>query len=115
MLTSYEELRAYRHALLARLRASVFEMRAQRERFRRQRGADGPDQGLSDDAPWRWQRFGFTPREIDVAILLAQGCSNATVARRLDISPHTARHHTQHVLDKLGVHSRAEAGARLRQ
>ena len=33
---------------------------------------------------------------------------------RLGISPHTARHHTQRVLDKLGVHSRAAAGARLR-
>ena len=115
VLSSYEELQAHRRALLARLRASLFEMRAQREQVRRHRGGDGAAHAPVDDSGWRWQRFGFTRREVDVAILLAQGCSNATVARRLHISPHTARHHTQHVLDKLGVHSRAEAGARLRQ
>jgi DNA-binding CsgD family transcriptional regulator len=32
----------------------------------------------------------------------------------LGISAHTARHHTQRVLAKLKVHSRAEAGAKLR-
>jgi DNA-binding CsgD family transcriptional regulator len=58
--------------------------------------------------------YGMTPREIEVALLLAEGCSNRTIAHRLGISPHTARHHTQRVLVKLGVHSRAEAGARLR-
>jgi DNA-binding CsgD family transcriptional regulator len=115
VLTSYQELHAHRRTLLAQLRASMFELRSQREQSRRQRGGDGAGHVPADDASWRWQRFGFTRREIDVAVLLAQGCSNATVARRLDISPHTARHHTQHVLDKLGVHSRAEAGARLRQ
>jgi len=52
---------------------------------------------------------------VEVAILLAEGCSNSTVARRLGISPHTARHHTQRVLGKLGVHSRSAAGALLRR
>ena len=60
------------------------------------------------------EEFGMTRREVDVALLLAQGSSNTAVAYRLGISPHTARHHTQRVLDKLGVHSRAAAGARLR-
>jgi DNA-binding CsgD family transcriptional regulator len=59
-------------------------------------------------------RFGLTGRELEVAHLLAEGRSNAAIARTLSISPHTARHHTQRVLGKLGVHSRAEAGARLR-
>ena len=58
--------------------------------------------------------FGLTQREMEVARLLAQGLSNSVLAQRLDISPHTARHHTQRVLGKLGVHSRAEAAARLR-
>lgn len=47
--------------------------------------------------------------------MLAEGCSNVTVAERLGISPHTARHHTQRVLAKLGVHSRSAAGAVLRE
>jgi DNA-binding CsgD family transcriptional regulator len=32
--------------------------------------------------------------------------SNAEIARMLSISPHTARHHTENVLAKVGVRSR---------
>jgi DNA-binding NarL/FixJ family response regulator len=52
---------------------------------------------------------------MQVAMLLAEGRSNEDVAAALQVSPHTARHHTQHVLAKLGVHSRAQAGAKIRQ
>ncbi|MBA3659139.1 MAG: helix-turn-helix transcriptional regulator [Gemmatimonadales bacterium] len=58
---------------------------------------------------------GLTAREFQVARLLAEGLPNSEMAARLGISSHTARHHTQHVLRKLGVHSRAAAGARLRE
>ncbi|HEX6939079.1 MAG TPA: helix-turn-helix transcriptional regulator [Longimicrobiales bacterium] len=57
--------------------------------------------------------WGLTPRQAAVAALLAEGRSNAEVAERLGISPHTARHHTESVLMKLGVRSRAEVAARL--
>lgn len=57
--------------------------------------------------------WGLTPRQAAVARLLAEGRSNAEVAERLGISPHTARHHTESVLLKLGVRSRAEVAARL--
>jgi DNA-binding CsgD family transcriptional regulator len=59
-------------------------------------------------------RFGFTRRQADVALLLARGRSNEALARELCISPHTARHHTEQVLLKLGARSRAEVGALLR-
>jgi DNA-binding NarL/FixJ family response regulator len=59
-------------------------------------------------------RFGLTRREVQVAKLLALGRSNQAIARELKISSHTARHHTQRILSKLEVHSRAEAGAKLR-
>jgi DNA-binding CsgD family transcriptional regulator len=49
-----------------------------------------------------------------VAAMLAQGRSNSAIAAALRISTHTARHHTQRVLAKLGVHSRAQAGAKVR-
>jgi DNA-binding CsgD family transcriptional regulator len=58
--------------------------------------------------------FHLTPREVQVAYLLAEGRSNAGVAEMLGISEHTARHHTESVLAKLGVRSRAEAGALVR-
>ena len=56
-------------------------------------------------------QFGLTARETEVAMLLAQGRSNVAIAKTLGISTHTARHHTQRVLAKMKVHSRAEAGA----
>lgn len=56
------------------------------------------------------QCFRLTPQEIRVARLLADGRSNRDVAALLFISPHTARTHTERVLQKLGVRSRAEVG-----
>lgn len=58
--------------------------------------------------------FGFTRSEMRVASLLADGRSNKGVAAALCISPHTARRHTERVLAKLGVRSRAEVGPKLR-
>lgn len=59
------------------------------------------------------QQFGLSPQESRVAHLLAQGLSNSEVAHRLCISVHTARHHTQRVLSKLEVRSRAAVAAKL--
>jgi DNA-binding CsgD family transcriptional regulator/PAS domain-containing protein len=56
-------------------------------------------------------RFHLTEREMDVARLLAEGQSNAALAQNLGISVHTARRHVEHVLTKLGAHSRAAVGA----
>lgn len=53
----------------------------------------------------------LTPREKEVLALLAQGLDTGDIARALVISPETARTHIQHVLCKLGVHSRLEAAA----
>jgi DNA-binding CsgD family transcriptional regulator len=54
------------------------------------------------------RRFAMTGREADVALRLARGARNAAIASELHISPHTARHHTESVLAKLGVHARGE-------
>ena len=118
LLSTFKELREHGRSVMAQLRASMYEMQAHRARLRLER--DGQTNGGAAAAPvvagtHLQLDYGMTPREVDVALLLAEGCSNATVARRLGISPHTARHHTQRVLGKLGVHSRSEAGARLRK
>lgn len=60
------------------------------------------------------KQFRLTAREIEVARLLAQGLANQNVAERLGISAHTAERHTEQVLLKLGIHSRAAVGACLR-
>jgi len=56
-------------------------------------------------------RYGLTSREVLVARLVTQGLSDAEIAARLCISRHTARHHTEHLRQKLGVRSRAEVAA----
>lgn len=57
-------------------------------------------------------RAGLTPRELEVLELLAEGLDQAEIASRLFISPKTVATHIDHILAKLGVHSRAEAVAR---
>jgi HD-GYP domain-containing protein (c-di-GMP phosphodiesterase class II) len=52
---------------------------------------------------------GLTEREIEVLRLVADGCSNREIARRLSISPRTADHHVQHIYAKIGISSRAAA------
>ena len=54
---------------------------------------------------------GLTVKELEVLQLLAQGCSNAQLARRMHRSPKTVDHHVCSLLEKLGVHSRTEAVA----
>jgi DNA-binding CsgD family transcriptional regulator len=55
----------------------------------------------------------LTPREREVALLLAEGLTNADVARRLFISPRTAAVHVSNILSKLNVTSRTQVAARL--
>jgi DNA-binding CsgD family transcriptional regulator len=53
----------------------------------------------------------LTPREREVAALVAEGCSNGEIARRLYISAKTASVHVSNILAKLGMTSRAEVAA----
>ncbi len=50
--------------------------------------------------------FGLRGREPQVALLAAEGLSNADIADRLRLSAHTVRHYLERVLDRLGLHSR---------
>jgi LuxR family maltose regulon positive regulatory protein len=56
----------------------------------------------------------LTDREIQVLHLLAEGLSNAEIARRLVISLPTVKSHTRNIYGKLEVHSRRDAVARAR-
>lgn len=57
-------------------------------------------------------RAHFTKRELEVARLLGARAGTSTIARRLFISPVTARRHISSIVKKLGVANR-EAAARL--
>jgi DNA-binding CsgD family transcriptional regulator/tetratricopeptide (TPR) repeat protein len=50
----------------------------------------------------------LTARQLEVVALVAQGMTNDQIAQELVISPATARAHVEHVLDRLGLHSRAQ-------
>ena len=54
----------------------------------------------------------LTQRELQVLQLLAQGASNKAIARRLEITPHTAKFHVASIVAKLGATGRTDAVAR---
>jgi DNA-binding NarL/FixJ family response regulator len=56
----------------------------------------------------------LTFRELKVAELLNLGCANKEIARRLGIEPCTAKNHVRNIMNKLNVHRRGEAVAKLR-
>jgi ATP/maltotriose-dependent transcriptional regulator MalT len=117
VLSTFATLREDGRAVIDRIHTSMLEMRDLRQQLREHRAGRTP--ARADFAPARTaylqMQFGLTARETEVAVLLAQGLSNVAIAKTLAISTHNARHHTQRVLGKLKVHSRAEAGAKLRR
>jgi DNA-binding NarL/FixJ family response regulator len=54
----------------------------------------------------------LSPRESEVLDLICRGLTNKEIAARLVISEVTVKVHVRHILEKLGVRSRAEAAAR---
>jgi DNA-binding CsgD family transcriptional regulator len=58
-------------------------------------------------------RARLTRQQVRVARLIIRGFTNAEIARELFISPHTARHHVEQILLKLGARSRGHAVALL--
>jgi two-component system nitrate/nitrite response regulator NarL len=55
--------------------------------------------------------LGLTGRELEILRGLAEGLAPIEIASQLVISPKTVSNHIQRVLEKLGVHSRAQAVA----
>lgn len=51
----------------------------------------------------------LTPSELRILRLIAQGLDNAAIAQRLVVTKRTVQNHINHIYDKLGVASRAEA------
>jgi DNA-binding CsgD family transcriptional regulator len=109
VMETTDELQRNRSELMRRMRDTLSEIRALRLRLAspvKDRADAGSTSGIR-----LAEKFRLTRRELEVAMLLSSGAPNATIARALDISAHTARHHTRHVLVKLGLHSRARAAA----
>ena len=57
---------------------------------------------------------GLTLRQAEVALLIAEGCTNPEIAERLGISRFTARNHAEQILARLKVESRRQVARALR-
>jgi DNA-binding CsgD family transcriptional regulator len=92
-------------ALLSVLRAPLTAalLRARRRRQAGQVLAAMAGRGLAD----------LTEREIQILRLVADGHTNASIARALGVSPRTIAKHLEHLYRKLGVSSRAAAVSRM--
>jgi DNA-binding CsgD family transcriptional regulator len=54
----------------------------------------------------------LSARELDVLLLIAEGCRDHEIADQLYVSPHTVGNHVRNILGKLGAPTRAAAVAR---
>lgn len=55
----------------------------------------------------------LTPRELEIAGLVAEGMSNKEIAQGLHIGPTTVKNHVHNILDKLNVRRRAAIAGRV--
>ena len=74
--------------------------------------ASGSRSALESDAEDEPPPIELTARELQVLRLLAEGASNKSIARRLGITPHTAKFHVASIVAKLGATGRTDAVAK---
>jgi two-component system, NarL family, nitrate/nitrite response regulator NarL len=67
-----------------------------------------------DRAPQATATPGLSRRELQVARLIDRGLTNKQIARALGIEPATVKNHVHNLCEKLSVHRRGQAAARIR-
>jgi two-component system, NarL family, response regulator NreC len=67
--------------------------------------ADYVRRASSGQDPEVWD--GLTDREREILTLIAQGMTTPDIASSLFLSPHTVQSHRDHIMTKLGLHSKA--------
>lgn len=73
------------------------------------------DQPVSGEPARSYPRASLTARELQVADLMNRGLGNKEIARRLGVEPCTAKNHVRNIMQKLNVHRRGTAVAKLRE
>ncbi len=105
-----------RPAALARLRAGHEILTALQARpLMQTAAAELAALGLQARPDADQQLPGLTPQELQVARLVAGGMSNREAAAVLYLSPKTIEYHLAHIFAKLGIRTRYQLAARLRQ
>ena len=61
------------------------------------------------------EKYGLTPRHLDVLLIAVKGCSNKEIAAYLNISPETVKTHLKTSYQRIGVQNRIEAIEFMRQ
>lgn len=101
-LASKEQLRAaitIATAICARQRADAARIASLSASLQAAHAPAPPSRALAS--------YGLTTREMEVLNLVTDGHSNAGIGIQLGLSPRTVEKHVEHILDKLGVRSRA--------
>jgi len=70
--------------------------------------ADELARAVRQTALTRESPYGLTAREVEIVEAIAAGDSNSDIARHLNISLHTVKHHLSSVFDKTGTGTRLE-------
>jgi DNA-binding NarL/FixJ family response regulator len=73
--------------------------------------ADLPETLVPEEPPAGVPLSRLTPREQEIAALVAQGLTNRQMSTELSISERTAANHVAKILSKLGLRSRAQIAA----
>ena len=69
---------------------------------------------LAEEVPHHEGPSTLTSREFEIADLIERGLSNKQIASTLFIEVTTVKNHVHRILEKLGIHRRAEVAARIR-
>ncbi|WP_027162045.1 helix-turn-helix transcriptional regulator [Mesorhizobium sp. WSM1293] len=97
-------------AAAARLAAAGYRVSGERRTGRHEDFHTGDGEPFEDEASEEHAvRPSLSPREAEVLALLAEGAPNKVIARRLNISVHTAKFHVAAILIKLGAANRTDA------
>ena len=54
------------------------------------------------------EKFGLTPRELEIVAKICAGCTNKEIAQTLSISEDTVKHHLSKIYNKVGTSNRLE-------
>jgi DNA-binding CsgD family transcriptional regulator len=101
-----DRVRAFRRSV------ALYQAGVSARRMRALKPPESPPSQLATNRPLpdanTGSRGGLTPRQLEIARLIARGYTNQQVADALVLTPGTVANHVQHILARLGLHSRTQ-------